>query len=281
MDLWVRVLAPLLEARWKQSVVVENRPGASGLIGTEYVARAPADGHTILAGSQTTAMAKLTSSAIKFDPQVDLAPVYKFINYKIVFATNAQTAAQARTLVDLVALSQAKGGLFFGGLGASSSINVSNAIVNRALGMKFTSVDFPGTAQAMLALLRNDVQLVLNTPGALKPFIDAGTVAQVAVLSEARFSDMPDVQSVREAGYRGYVPQIWNGLFAPRNTPLAIRQQIARDIQAVATTAEGRALFDKFTGVVQVSAPESFEKEMTEETRVWREFLASINFKPE
>ncbi|MFT3718723.1 Bug family tripartite tricarboxylate transporter substrate binding protein [Pseudorhodoferax sp.] len=281
-DQWARVLAPMLEARWKQPVIVENKPGASGTIAADYVARAPADGHTMLVGSQSTAMAKLTSASIKFDPQVELAPVYKFISYKIVFATNAPTYAQARTLKDLVAYSQRAQGVFFGGLGPSSSFNVTNAIINRALGMKYSDIDFPGPAQMMLALARNDVQLVVNTPSALKGQIDAKTVFSIGVLSEQRYSDMPDVPTVREAGYQGYLPQIWNGLFTARATPAAVREQIARDVAAVATTPEGRQQFEsRFTGEVQQSSPERFERELAEETRHWREFFASIHFKPE
>lgn len=281
-DQWARVLAPMLEARWKQPVIVENKPGASGTIAADYVARAPADGHTLLVGSQSTAMAALTSASIKFDPQVALAPVYKFISYKIVFATNAQTWAQARTLKELVAHSQKSGGVFFGGIGPSSSFNVTNALITRPLGMKYSDIDFSGPAQMMLALLRNDVQFVVNTPSALKGQIENRTVFPIGVLSEQRYADMPDVPTVREAGYQGYLPQIWNGLFTARATPAAVRDQIARDVAAVATTPEGRQQFEsRFTGEVQKSSPEGFERELAEETRRWREFFASINFKPE
>lgn len=281
-DQWARVIAPMLEARWKQPVIVENKPGASGTIAADHVARAPADGHTLLVGSQSVAMAKLTSANIKFDPQVMLAPVYKFISYKMVFATNAQTHEHAKTLKDLVAYSQKSGGIFFGGIGPSSSFNVTNALITRALGMKFSDIDYPGPAQMTLALMRNDVQFVLNTPSALKGQLDSKSVFPIGVLSEQRYSDMPDVPTVREAGYQGYMPQIWNGLFTSRATPRAVLEQIAQDVAAVATTPEGRQQFEsRFTGEVLTSSPESFERELAEETRHWREFFANINFKPE
>ena len=281
-DQWARLLAPMLEARWKQPVIVENKPGASGAIAADYVARAPADGHALLVGSQSTAMARLTSASIKFDPQVELAPVYKFISYQMVFATNAQTWEHAKTLKELVDYSQKTKGVFFGGTGPSSSFNVSNAMINRVLGMKYSDIDFPGPAQMMLGLMRNDVQFVLNTPSALKGQIESKAVFPIGVLSEKRYRNIPDVPTVREAGYQGYLPQIWNGLFTARATPLAVREQIAHDVAAVATTPEGRQQFEsRFTGEVLKSSPESFERELTEETRHWREFFASIHFKPE
>lgn len=281
-DQWARVLAPLLEAKWKQPVIVENKPGASGTIASEYVARAPADGHTLLVGSQSTAMAKLTSSTIKFDPQVDLAPVYKFISYKMVFATNAQTRSNAKTLRDLVTRSAAAGGVFFGGLGSSSVFNVTNAMVSRELGIKYADIDFAGPPQMMLALLRNDVQYVLNTPTAVQAQMKTGAIVPIGVLSEQRYSDMPDVPTVREAGYKGYLPQIWNGLFTSRATPLAVRERIAQDVLDIATSPEGKQRFEsRFSGFLLKSSPQRFEQELIDETRLWREFFASIHFKPE
>ena len=168
-----------------------------------------------------------------------------------------------------------------GGLGPSSVFNVTSGMVTQGLGMKYTSIDYPGPAQLTLGLLRNDVQFMLTTPSLVKQQLDAGTLTMIGVLAEERYSDMPDVPSVREAGYKGYVPQVWNGFFTARGTPMAVRERIARDILAIVDSPEGKARFASFTGVLQRSSPQQFAKELEEETRQWREFFVRTGFKPE
>src|SRR6185369_463924 len=190
-DLWARMVAPKLSALWRQPVIVENKPGASTMIGVDFVRRSKPDGHTLLLGSLSTSMAKLTNANVQFDPQAELAPVCKYLSFKIVIATNAVTYAKAKTLPDLVALSKSTpDGIFFGGTGPGTALNMSAAFPLNGLGMRYSEVNYNGMPPVILALIRNEVQLLTNTPAALKSHIDNGSIYPIAALGNERFSDL-------------------------------------------------------------------------------------------
>lgn len=281
-ELWTRLVAPKLQALWGQTVIIENRPGASGLIGAELVARGDADGHTILMGSQSTAMGALTSASIRFDPQDKLVPVRKAVNYKVALVTNTATYSKAKTIQEFIALSKTTpDGLFLGSTGAGSITGVAGRVVSEGLGIAHAPVDYPGLAQYLIGLQRNDVQYVLYPTNAIKPFIDKGEVHPLVVLSDDRFPDMPTVPTVREAGYKGFMPQLWNGLFVAKGTPQAIIDQIDRDVQSVTASTEMQKTIEEMVGgLTPKSSPKIFADELREETRNWKSFFTSINFKP-
>jgi tripartite-type tricarboxylate transporter receptor subunit TctC len=211
-DLWARMISPSLSKLWGQPVLVENKPGAGALIGMGHVRHAKPDGHTLLLGSLSTSMAGLTKANLDFDPQVELVPVYKYLTFKIIFATNPRTYAQAKTLRDLAAYSQTlSNGIFAGDTGPGTAFNMSMGFVLNALNVKYQSVSYNGISAISLALVRDDVQVIINAPTSLNSFLHEKTMYPIAVLSEKRYADMPDVQTVREAGYEGFLPEIWNG----------------------------------------------------------------------
>ncbi|GAO24179.1 hypothetical protein ALISP_3999 [Alicycliphilus sp. B1] len=182
-----------MESIWKQPVIVEAKPGASGIVGTEYVINAQ-DGHTLLLGTQTALMSKYTQKNLRFDPLTDLLPIAKVINYQMVIATNAPTAKRAGTLAELVALSKStQNGLFFAGNGLTSIFNLSMAIMNQGLGLRMAAVDFPSVSAMNLALLRDDAQVMVNTPSSVKGQIENGTVVPLAAVSTERYANLPQV----------------------------------------------------------------------------------------
>lgn len=282
-DLWARMISAKLSALWKQPVIVDNKPGGGTTIAMNYVMRSNPDGHTLLLGSLSTAMAKLTNAAVTFDPQVELVPVFKYLNFKIVFATNTATYAKAKTLGELVAFSKAKPeGIFFGGTGPGTAFNMSSGFVLKALGMNYSEINYNGTQPITLALIRNDVQILSNTPTSLKAQFDSGTLHPIAALSEERYPDLPNVQTVREAGYKGFLPVIWNGVFAAKGTPKAVLDKIAADLYAVTTAPDMKERVESsFAGSIPKSTPALFAQELEADTRQWRSYLASINFKPQ
>ncbi|MFT3721668.1 Bug family tripartite tricarboxylate transporter substrate binding protein [Pseudorhodoferax sp.] len=281
-DLLARMLAPRLESLWKQPVVVEPKPGASGIVGTEYVINVN-DGHTLLLGTQTALMSKFTQKNLRFDPLADLLPVAKVIHYQMVIATNAPTARQAGTLAALVALSKSTpDGLFFAGNGPTSIFNLSMAIMNRDLGLRMATVDFPSVSAMNLALLRNDAQLMVNTPSSVKGQIDNGTVVPLAAVNPERYANLPQVPTLKEAtGYGGYLPLLWAGFFAPRGTPAAVIQKIDQDLRAALDDQLKQQIESTLTGNVVASSPAVFAREIQAETAVWRDIFKAMDFKPE
>lgn len=280
-DLWARQVAPVLETRWKQSIIVENKPGAGGLIGAEQVARTPADGHTLLVGSQSTAFAKFTMAGVRIDPLADLEPVTKFLNYKMLLVVNAGTHARAKSLEALLALSRtSQGGLFFGSVGVASQQSVKNGILAEGIGLQFTPIEYPGVSQTVIALVRDEVQYILATPASVKTFIDNGSAVPMAALADSRYADWPAVPSIRELGLKGYLPDTWGGLFAPRGTSPSVMERISRDIrQAVDDTQGLKARIESsLSGSVPVSDPKSFATELNLEARQLQAYLQRIHF---
>lgn len=282
-DTLARMLAPRLEALWKQPVIVENRPGAGGIVGTEHVVNS-SDGHTLLLATQSSILPKFTQKSLRFDPLTDLVPVYRVINYELVLATNAQTARKAKTLAEVVALSQSMDkGLFFSGTGPTSIFNLSMAIMNRSLGMRYTPVDFNNIGAMNLALLRDDAQLILNTPSSIRAHIDSGAAVALAAVSAERYPSLPAVPTLKEAvGYNGYLPLLWAGVFVPKNAPAAAVERISRDLLALTADAPLKKQVEStLTGSVLRSSPAAFAREIQEETTVWKEIFQAMNFKPE
>jgi tripartite-type tricarboxylate transporter receptor subunit TctC len=282
-DTLARMLAPRLEALWKQPVLVENRPGAGGVVGTEHVVNAT-DGHTLLLGTQSSILPKFTQKGLRFDPLADLVPVYKVINYELILATNAQTAKKAKTLAEVIALSKSGDkGVFLAGTGATSIFNITMAIINKSLGMRYTAVDFNNVSAMNLALLRDDAQLVVNTPSSIRAHIDTGAVVPLAAVSTERYASLPGVPTLKEAaGYSGYLPLLWAGLFVPKGTPGGVADRISKDMLALASDPSlKKQIESRLTGSVVRSSPAAFAREIHEETNVWKDLFHAMNYKPE
>lgn len=282
-DTLARMIGPKLEARWKQPVIVDNKPGASGVVGTEYVVNAR-DDHTLLLGTQSSILPKYTQKGLRFDPLTDLVPVRKVLNYQIVIATNGETAKQAGTLRDLVAFSKKGGkGIFLSGLGPTSVFNLSFAILNRQLGIEYSAVNFNNINEMNLALLRNDTQFILNNPASIRSHFGTGALVPLAVVGSQRYASLPEVPTLQQAlGYKGYLPQLWAGFFVPRNMPAAIVERINRDLQAIFEDEAFRKEVEaKLSASVVVSSPDAFAREIREETAIWQNLFRTLNIKPE
>lgn len=278
-DTLARLMAPRLEAIWKQPVIVENKPGAGGILGTEHAINSK-DGHTLLLASQSSYLPKFTQANPRFDPTVDLIPVYKIIEYDLVLATNAQTAQQAKTLADVVKLSNTtRDGLFFSGTGPTSIFNVTMGVLNKVVGAKYTAVSFNNVGAMNIALMRNDAQLMLNTPSSIKGHIDSGALVPLAAISAKRYANLPNVPTIYEAvNYSGYLPVLWAGMVMPKGTPPAVVERVARDIESVVSNPETKQSIETtLSGLVQQSSPNSFSQQIRDEMETWK----SLGIKPE
>ncbi|MGC3987322.1 MAG: tripartite tricarboxylate transporter substrate binding protein [Pseudorhodoferax sp.] len=282
-DTLARLVAPKLEARWKQPVIVENKPGAGGVVGTEFVVRAT-DGHTLLLATQSSILPKYTQKGLRFDPLTDLIPVRKVLNYQIVIATNGETFKQARTLKELIALSKKDGkSLFLAGLGPTSVFNLTYAIVNQQLGLHYAAVNFNNVNDANLSLMRNDAQFIVNNPASIRPYFQGNGIVPLAAIATQRYPGLPEVPTLQEAvGYSGYLPQLWTGFFLPKGTPDAVLRRVNDDVQAIfEDEAFRKEVETKLTATVPVSSPEAFAKDIREETALWQDLFKTLNIKPE
>jgi len=281
-DLWARMISPKLSKMWGQPVLVENRPGGSAQIAMAHVKNSKPDGHTLLLGSLSTSMAKLTNSKMAYDPQIEFLPVYKYLSFRIIFATNDKTYENAKSLNELAEYSQSTtNGIFSGDGGVGTTFNMALSFVLKDMNFKYEAVSFNSFTDMSLALLRNDVQVIMNTPAVLKTYLQEKTMYPLAALAESRYSEWPELPTVREAGYEGFLPEIWNGVFAPKGTPVEVLDKISEDIDTVSMDPEMKKKIEStFSATIPRGGRAAFEKYLIDETKQWENVLNEINFKP-
>jgi tripartite-type tricarboxylate transporter receptor subunit TctC len=227
-DIAVRTVADRLTQVFGQPMIVENRPGAAGHIGFEYVAKSPADGYTILAASDGIASAPHLYSKLGFDPLRDFAPVTQLSRQPVLLATHPSLGVHSVT--ELVALAKTKPGLPYATSGSGSPQHIVAEWFANLAGIKLTHVPYKGGGQAIADLVGGHVLLASLGPGPLLPFYTAGKVKLLAQSPQTRVSALPEVPTYEEAGFKGLILEQWFGVFLPAGTPVEIVVRLNREI---------------------------------------------------
>jgi tripartite-type tricarboxylate transporter receptor subunit TctC len=254
VDTVARVLAQSLSDRLGQPFVVENRPGASGGIGAQSVAKAAPDGYTLLMAPITSyAMsATLLRTVQSFDLAKDFAPVATIGDVPLLLVVHP--SVPARTLSEFVALAKAKPGqLTYGSSGNGSTEHLAAALFNRLAGTEMLHVPYKGGAPAMNDLIGGQINSVVATSPTALPHVRAGSVKALAVATKERLSVLPDVPTAAEAGLAGFEVSSVYGILAPAAMPRPIVDQLAAEIGAIVKQPEIREKL-LVTGVVARSA---------------------------
>ena len=219
-DTLARILGQQLGTQMGQSVIVENRPGANGLIGADQVAKAPADGYTILLTSTSYAVNPSTYKKLPFDPVNDLLPVINTCGIEaLILAVNPSLPVQ--TLEGLLALAKRPdSNLSFGSPGVGNSLHLAGEMLNAIAGLKMVHVPYKGAGPAIAALVGGEIQVMFVTPPLSLPHIRAGRLRPLAYTTTTRASFLPDVPTMAEAGLPAYqLDGGWFIVFAPSATP--------------------------------------------------------------
>ena len=239
IDVIARVLADQLQRKWGQPVIVENRTGASTIIGTAAVAKATADGHTLLLTSE----ASITSNPFLFnklpyDPLRDLAPITQLLSLPQMVV--AHPAIAARSLAELVALAKSRPrSLNYASYGSGSLPHLLFEGLNIRSGIDLVQIQYKGITPAVMAILANEVQLTMAGVAAAQAHISAGNLKPLAVAGNARLPQFPEVPTLREAGFAEIDPrESWFGLFAPSATPGNVLEKIQRDVAEIGAGQE-------------------------------------------
>ncbi|HYG45439.1 MAG TPA: tripartite tricarboxylate transporter substrate binding protein [Bordetella sp.] len=235
-DSMARALARKLSEIWGQKVIVENRPGASESIAASAVARAPADGYTLLFASDSTfQLNPLLYNHLSYDPDKDLVPITRFAASPFALFVNADSPV--KTFKDFLAYArQHKGKTFYGSYGVSNSTNLGLSWLSKQFDLDMVHIPFAGQGPAMIALLGGEIQILFGNiiPSSIG-FIDQGKVRVLVVSGEQRLPNAPDVPTFRELGYDNLDTGYTLGLAAPAGLDPVIQQQIADGVkQAVA-----------------------------------------------
>ena len=278
LDISCRHWAQRVGARLGQSVVVENRPGASGEIAVKQAIIARPDGYTLvcLSGSNTISSAK---PAPPFDIRTDVSPIVQMTHFTFVLYVNPKVPA--KTFADLVAYSKAHPGkLNYGSVGTGSTPHLAFEYLKMQTGLDAVHVPYKGTAQTAAAAIAGDIDIVLDAIAALKPHFDAGTLRPIAVVSAKRTPMLPDVPGMQESGVSGVDIVSFSGVAAPPKTPAAIVERLNREFNAVLAEPETRPMF--FTQGYEVAGgtPQDFARALADDVGRWSAVIkaAKITF---
>ncbi len=275
-DIQARLLAKVLSEQFGQPVIVENRPGASGMIGAEAVAKSPPDGYTILFTTAALAInATLAKSTIKFDPVKDLAPVVWVSATPLVLIVNPKVAAN--TPQELVALARNKPGGLNAGLTVSGSTSHLAAEMFKQIGsISFANVPYKGGAPAMLALLGGEVDFVFAEALLALPQIKAGKVRALAVTTAKAAPAFPDLPTMN-AMLSGFVADNWFAMFAAAGTPREVVATLNRAVKTALDLKEVQSLFDKDAMTAVGSTPEELGAHLKSEIDRYAEVIRKGN----
>jgi tripartite-type tricarboxylate transporter receptor subunit TctC len=222
-DTLIRLISPTLGDLWKQSIIIENRPGASGAIGAELVAQSPADGYTLMMGSTAAVTEK---NSMQFAP-VALVSASPYV-------VTVSPALGVNSIKSLIAYAKANPGMVrYGSSGPGSASHLAAELFASMAGLELLHVPYKGTGQALTDLLAGHIDLMFAPAQTVMPQIESGKLIALAQTGAKRSEALPNIPTVAEAGLSGYSAVGWFGLFAPANTPKSVLQKINQTVMFV------------------------------------------------
>jgi tripartite-type tricarboxylate transporter receptor subunit TctC len=237
-DTVARLVGQKLGERLGTQVIIDNRGGAGGTIGTELAARANPDGHTLTMGTTTThAIAAAAYPKLRYDPIRDFAPaaLVAIAPYLLV----VHSSVPSRSLKEFIALAKSQPGkLNYGSAGEATTTHLVMATLSTRAGLDMRHIPFKGNGPATTAILSGEVQALFGALPPLLPHVKGGRVRALAISSAKRSASVPDVPTVAESGYPGFDVTLWLGFFAPKGTPAPVVKRLESELMAIAQSAE-------------------------------------------
>ena len=276
LDIIVRTMGEKLKDRWKQPIVVDNKPGAGGMLGMDQVAKAAPDGHTLGIGfNGPVAFGPFMYKTMPYNPQRDLVPIVLTTSQPNVLAVPA--SHPAKTLQEYVTWSKAQAkGVSYASVGAGSSSHLTMELFRTIAGFQAVHVPFNGSPPAGLSIASGETQGLFTVAPALLPLIDGGRVRLLAVTSGKRLDEMKTLPTVAESGYPGFEALAWNGLFAAAGTPQAVIDRINADVNAALQDPAVRETLVKQGLLIGGGSPAAFRGFIDGETRKWGDIIKRV-----
>ena len=280
VDAFARVLTQQLSEMWGQQVVVDNRPGASTMIGADQVAKSPPDGYTLLLTAELTlVIVPHLYEKIPYDPLRDFAPVVALVSATQALVANP--SLPVKTVKDLVALAKAKPGqLTYGSFGNGSTGHLNMEVLQAMTGARFNHIPYNGAGPAMNDVIGGHIDFMLAALSIVKGNVQAGKLRMIGVGSNHRSSEFPDVPTISESGAPGFEAKSWFGLVAPAGTPPDVIKKINQDVTKVISD---RAFAEKFLaaqGLEPITGtPEQFAALVRAETVRWGKVVKDADIK--
>jgi tripartite-type tricarboxylate transporter receptor subunit TctC len=277
-DIVARVLAQKLNEAWGQPVLVDNRAGGSTVIGTDIVAKAPPDGHTLLVTPAPFTIVPSLASKLPYDPQKDFEPITLINTTPLVVVVHP--GVPAKSIRELVALAKSRAGaLNFGSSGSGGSNHLAGELFNAMAGVKMVHVPYKGNAPALTDLVGGHIDLLFNGLTSALPLIRSNKLRPLGITSLKRAGALPDVPTVDEQGLKGFQAVAWNGLTAPARTPKDVIAKLNADVLKVIRSPE---LVEKLKaeGSDPVGSPVAdYAAFLRDEIAKWRKVIQFANIK--
>lgn len=276
-DVAARIVATRLTQALKQPFIVENRPGASGSIGTEYVAKAPAGGYTIAIISGSHSSTPSLYRRLRYDPIADFAPVTQIV--RLPFVLLVHPSMRADSVAALTSLAR-KQRLTYGSAGIGSTNHIAGVVFCKMAGVDAMHVPYKGTAPAFADLLAGRISFMFSPINLTLQHIQQGSVHALAVASAQRSALLPDLKTLSEAGLTSYDIGSWVGALAPAGTPRDTVDRLAAEIGKVLRDPEVKDAFLQAGAEPVGSSPQEFAKYMREDLVKWNEIFREAGIQP-
>ena len=280
-DILGRVIGQAVSQLWGQPVIIDNRPGADELIGTESVVKSAPDGYTLLVASNTAiTAAPHLHSHMPYDSLKDLTPILMLCQVTPVM--NVPTSLPVQSVKELIALAKAKPGqLNYGSFGNGSYSHVAMEDFKQRTGTQLTHIPYKGSTPAIAALLRGEISVLIVNMSNVSAYVKAGSVRIIAGAGAQRPAMRPDLPTISELGVPGFSTGAWWGLFGPANLPHSVVDKIRADVMRTLSTPEARKVFETNTLEPIDKTPEQFVQFIRGDFDHWGEMIKTAGIKPD
>ncbi len=280
-DVVTRVVTQKMSGPLGQQIVVDNRPGANSILGSDLAAKAPADGYTMLTViAGYAANVTLYQGKLPFDPRKDLVPVSLAGIAPLIMTAN--TNLPAKDVKELIAYAKANPGkLNFGSSGIGAAAHLTTELLKQTAGIDMVHVPFKGTAPALTALMANDIQILVDVPSTLMPHVRGGKIKALAMFSKERIQGAPEVPTMAQAGGPALESSTWVLFMAPGGTPRPIIDRLAAETAKAINESEIRERFNQI-GIVPVgNSPAEATRFLEDEVAKWAKVINTAGVKAE
>jgi tripartite-type tricarboxylate transporter receptor subunit TctC len=279
-DIFTRLLAEELRKALGEPLVMENRPGAGTIIGTDAAAKSPPDGYTLLmmSATQTTTETLVPNKSYKL--LRDFVPVASLLNSELVMVVHP--SVPANTVEEFIALAKAKpGALNYASSGVGSNYHMAGELFKTLTGTNIQHVPYKGSTGARNDIISGQIEMMFDSVPSMAPMIQAGRVKALGTTGKVRAAILPDVPTLSEAGVPGYEATIWIGLMAPAGTPQPIVTRLNSEINKILARADVRQQWEKQGATAMAMSPEEFGAYVQSEIDKWAKVIKANGIKPE
>ena len=280
VDITARMLAQKLTDAWTQQVVVENRTGASGMIGSELVAKSPADGYTLLVNSSIHIIVPSLFPKMAYDPIRDFAPITVVSSSPLLLVVTP--SLPVKNVKEFIALAKARPGeLSFASSGSGSSTHLTAELFKTVTRTRMVHVPYKGQSQALTDVISGQIPFMFNSMPPVIEFVKAKRLRVLAITSEKRYASLPEVPTFAESGYKELVTGSWYAIWAPAKTPEALVARLNADIVKIVNLPDVRGRIQDLGGEPVGSTPTEFDAFQKADMARWAQVVKDSGAKAE